>query len=243
MLNKKPRPGPKVSFVDSSTPRSKLNKKKRSKDSEFEVTSKTKKQKPLQTDRESTKQPAPVVKSRAVAVLPAAAGQNATTLNVREQRSIVANFGANAQVIIDMLESNDNDGALTLLKKRLLQTVIDVLPDAEKFLRDSGGAKGTYAFVTLISQIRELITDIQSDHDRRHIARNICEEVLRPAFMDIAQNLITQHHGLRKSTEHMLKPDQLQPYSNELRELAKSLAQDMTTKYLEVETKVFNALK
>ena len=229
----------------------KPRKKKRKPVDEFEVTASKKKRvapddepvklkKKKRPETELPPRTTAVVKSRAMVV---AQPQEGMRLSSRQTNNLMAHFGSNADTIIEMLEANNNDGALTLLKKKLLMTVIDVLPDAEAIIRETKGGKGTYQFVTLISQIRELITDIQSDQDRKHIARNLCEDVIRPSFMDIAQNMITQHHSFKKEMEGKIKPDQLQNFGKELQELARNMAKDMTAKYLEVEQKIFNALK
>ena len=114
---------------------------------------------------------------------------------------------------------------------------------AEQAIINSETGKGTYQFVTLISQIRELIADIQADQDRKYIAQRILETIIRPMFMDIAQAIITDHHEFRKSMESMVMPKHTASFNQELQTLAKGLAAKMNTQYKETEIKISDALK
>lgn len=166
-----------------------------------------------------------------------------SNLKKKEKKAIKGYFGSAAPAIMDMLEEGNNDGGITALKKSLLLTVIRVLPSAEKTMVDSESGKGTYQFVTLISQIRELVGDIEADRDRAYIAQSLLETIIRPAFMDMAQELMTKHHEFRKATEDYVKPAEAQAFSRALMSLAKDLAGGMTTTYKDVATKLVEALK
>lgn len=170
-------------------------------------------------------------------------GTDLVVTNKKTQLAIESNFGNHSRAIIQMLEMNNNDGGITLLKKRLLQMTINVLPAAEEALVNSGAQKGVYQFATLVSQIRELITDIQADNDKKYIAQSIAETILKPAFMGLAQDIINDHHDFRRTTETFIKTENVREHSTELRNLAKGLANKMTTSYREVSTKIFEALK
>ena len=163
--------------------------------------------------------------------------------NKATQKAIESNFGKHSQAIINMLEMNNNDGGITLLKKRLLQMTVNVLPAAEQQLVDSGAQKGVYQFATLVSQVRELITDIKADEDRKYIAQSIAETILKPAFMGLAQDIINDHHDFRRATETYVKVEHVSKHSEELRTLAKDLAGKMTASYREVSQKIYDALK
>jgi len=95
-------------------------------------------------------------------------------------------FGQRSDVIVDMLEDDAMDGAMTLIQKSLLQTMVDVLPVVERSVRRSKGNRGVYQLNQCISQIRELVTDIQSLRDRGNLGESVVEKILRPAFLDLA---------------------------------------------------------
>jgi hypothetical protein len=162
----------------------------------------------------------------------------------RERLVVVeANFGKQSHKIIEMLEMEDADGAITLLKKRLLQTTIDLIPLAEQNIRDTDGAKGVYQFSTLVNQAREIMVDIQADYDKMLLAQIIEEKVIRPVFMDIAQELITEHHDFKKRVADMIHPADTQAFSTELKDLATLLARKMTSKFMEVRLGLQTSLK
>ena len=152
-------------------------------------------------------------------------------------------FGSNSSKIMEMLETGDSDGGITVLKKTLLMTIIRVLPMAEQILTDTGTAKGTYQFVTLISQMREIMADIQADRDKQFLAHSITEQIIRPAFMDIAQDMLTKHHDFRKKGDIFVVPEKTTYFSNQLLDLGKTLAGNMQERYKEVSEKLIEALK
>lgn len=152
-------------------------------------------------------------------------------------------FGSNSGKIMEMLEAGDSDGGITILKKTLLLTIIRVLPMAEDVLANSGTAKGTYQFVTLVSQMREIMADIQADRDKQFLAQSITEQILRPAFMNIAQQMLTQHHDFRKKGDVFVIPEKTNFFSTQLFDLGKSLAGSMQEEYKDVSAKIVEALK
>jgi len=170
-------------------------------------------------------------------------GTELVVTDKKTQKAIKASFGKHSHAIIQMLEMNNNDGGITLLKKRLLQMTVNVLPSAEQQLVETGAQKGVYQFATLVSQIRELITDIQADNDKKYIAQTIAETILKPAFMGLAQDIINDHHDFRRATETYVKTQHSSAHNTELRELAKTLANKMTLSYRDVSAKIYEALK
>lgn len=178
---------------------------------------------------------------REVAVVKASS--SGKELSIKERTAVKSFFGERSEAIFNMLEAGENDSGLSVLKKSLLQTVIRVLPDAENLITETKGQKGTYQFVTLISQLRELIADMEADRDRAYIAQSLLDTVIRPAMMDITQNLLMKHHEFRKRTEDHIASEHRQKHSADLMALAKDLANDMTITYRDVSTKLIEALK
>lgn len=157
-------------------------------------------------------------------------------------RAIKATFGESAEKINALLEMNDNDGALVLLQKRMLQSSVSMLIYAEKALVSSEGAKGTYQYATLISQIRELITDIQAAKDRKFIADALIVNAVQPCFMNIAEMMINQHQGFRKEVgkdeRDLIRDSGQQEFNAALRDLAKDLARKIHAEYNVLEVKI-----
>lgn len=156
---------------------------------------------------------------------------------------IEANFGAHAPRIINMLEMDNTDGAMTLLKKKLLQTSIGLLPSAEETVRESKSSRGVYQFTTLVSQIREIIGDIEADRNRDLLLDVIDNRVIRPAFMDAAHAVMMQHYELRKELEQTIKPSEVQRFNLLLKKLTTNIGVEMQAQYTKVREGLAQALK
>lgn len=157
--------------------------------------------------------------------------------------AIEADFGKHAPTVIRMLEMDRTDGALTLLKKKLLQTSVGLLPFAERTVRESKSARGVYQFSTLVSQIREIIGDIEADRDRELLLKVIDERVIKPIMMDMAHHIVTKHFEFRKELEMSVRPDAVQDFNKKLQNLAKDLAKEMQDQYLKINEGLNKALK
>jgi hypothetical protein len=160
------------------------------------------------------------------------------------EKAIIENFGEAAPQIVQMLEMNDNDGAIIILQKRLLQSSIAMLVHAEKLMTSTEGAKGTYQYATLVSQIRELITDIQAARDRSFIANQIIQSIIQPAFIDMAEMIMNEHSMFRKGLldDSIVPEKHVAQFNSSVRTLAQGMAQKMQRKYRDVEMKLMQQL-
>lgn len=110
-------------------------------------------------------------------------------LNTKGMRSIL---GDSADEIQQLLETNANESAQSLMQKRLLQTLIDILPYAEHTVRKTKGARGVYQLNSLITSMREVMIDMQSTRDKGALGAMIVERVIRPAFLDIGMTIVQE---------------------------------------------------
>ncbi len=169
--------------------------------------------------------------------------KGALALSPKVRVQIEADFGRHAPKLIEMLEMGNGDGALTLLKRKLLQTSIGLLPFAEKTVRESKSARGVYQYSTLVSQIREIMSDIEADRDRDLLLAVIDERVVKPAFMDFAQQILVTHFEFRKDLEIYVKPEGVQSFNRKLEKVAKELAVKMQEQYEVLKDGLEKALK
>lgn len=116
-------------------------------------------------------------------------------LNTKGMRSII---GDSVEEIQQMLEANNNESATSLMQKRLMQGVLDMLPYAEHSIRKTQGARGVYQFNSLITSLRELMIDMQSTRDKGAIGDTLVEKIVRPAFLDIGMNLVLEDERMLK---------------------------------------------
>lgn len=134
--------------------------------------------------------------------LPAVAGDPS---KVRVLQSF---FKKNADHVIKMLDAGETDGAISTTQRALLQTVVDLIPIVEHAVRASNGRYGVYPFNQTVSQLRELLNDIQVSRDRGQMGRAVVENHVRPAFLDIAGQIVLAFTQLNAcAAERMSKED------------------------------------
>jgi hypothetical protein len=160
-----------------------------------------------------------------------------------QKKKLTTYFGDHSDTILEMLEGSNQDGALTLLKRNLLKTVINALPHAEQILIESGTSKGTYQFATLISTIRELIADIQADQDKKFISEALLNNVLKPAYVDIAQNMLSKHFEFLSLSKDLVLPKSKKDFNTAMKTLATDIAADLKVSYKETASKITDHLK
>lgn len=134
-------------------------------------------------------------KSKALAVSKGVRPTGISRLKKGDKNSII---GDSVSIIQELLEDNNNESATTLIQKRLMQTLVDILPYAEDNIRQSGGQKGVYAFNSLITSLRELMIDVQATRDKGAIGDALVEKIVRPAFLDIGMNLVLEDERMLK---------------------------------------------
>ena len=110
--------------------------------------------------------------------------------NVAALKSI---FGEDAQQMVDLLESGDDDNALARVNKRLIQSSINLIAQIEKGIHESNGRYGVHGYTGLVQTIRELMIDLQSTKDRGALGHTLAENILRPAFLDMAMSVMTEY--------------------------------------------------
>ena len=114
-----------------------------------------------------------------------------TSLTKRAEKILTGKFGDKASVIVEQLEFGVSDGITSLITRSLLQSLVEILPITEKNVRHSKGQRGVYQFNQCVSQIRELLTDIQAAKDKGLLGQSIVERYLRPSFLDISVQIVT----------------------------------------------------
>lgn len=164
------------------------------------------------------------------------------TIEPETAQKLQSMFGKKADVIVNMLESDDNDGALTLVSRSLLQTLVDILPIAESAVRKTNGAKGVYGFNQLVSQVREMCNDIRAHQDRGHIGQRIVEQSIRPVFVSISMQIVQSFIELDSIARVSMKPSDYERFVKQMDGMKTSLAQYMMSQYNEVEQQVVRSL-
>lgn len=198
--------------------------KKKKKKDEYDVSAEPKKKK-KRTELALTEDDEPKV------------SKNKTKMMLKTQ------FGKGAEKILRLLEQDDTDPAIALLYKRLLMSVVDVLPMAEMGIRKSKGTRGTYQFVQLISSIRELMVDIQSAQDRGMMGEMLVRSVVQPAFGDLAQDTVQEFAMIAADAKGTMTQEEYEKFAPLLREARARLANRMTAHYRTMQDGIISYLQ
>jgi hypothetical protein len=120
--------------------------------------------------------------------------------------NLVSILGDDAESLQQLLETGDSDSALTLLNKRLIQTSVDLIAEVESGIRESKGRYGVHSFNGLVQSIRELMLDLQATKDRGALGLTLVENVLRPAFLDMAMAVMQEYATVANGIKDQLEP-------------------------------------
>ena len=152
----------------------------------------------------------------------------------RTLRRLNSMFGQRADSIIDLLETSDTDGAASLTTRTLVQTLVDILPVAERAVRRSKGQRGVMGLNQIISQIRELLHDLQAYKDRDQVGQTIVDRFIRPSFLDMAMQITNLMVELDNQAKNKMSKDDYARYHATADQMRASLADFMRRQYEEV---------
>jgi|SRR6478609_4190685 len=143
-------------------------------------------------------------------------------------------FGQGSEKILRLLEQDDTDPAIALLYKRMLSAVVDVLPMAEMGIRKTKGVRGIHGFTMLMSQLRELMVDIQQAQDRGMMGTQLFESILKPSMSDMAQDMVLEFSNIAADAKALMSPEDYAKFIAQLRETRGNLADKMTKRFNEM---------
>jgi hypothetical protein len=181
----------------------------------------------------------PSPKKRSIAVL----DLNKPAKISKLEKGIASIVGDSADQIQHLLETSQNDSAVNLMQKRVLQAVVDLIPYAESNVRGSQGARGVYAFNSLVTSIRELMSDLQATKDRGAIGAHMVEKVIRPAFLDIGMALAQEEQHLSTAIRDNTDKEQCAIIRAALRDSVQRMALTIQRKYEESKTGAISFLQ
>lgn len=124
--------------------------------------------------------------------------------NTGKMRSIL---GDEAENIHQLVEVGDTDNATSLIYKRILQVLVDLLPYAEHNVRATKGQRGVYQVNSLIQSVRELMVDLQRAQDRGAMGEMLVERIVRPIFLDIGMSLVRELAEVKNAAEAIMSQE------------------------------------
>jgi hypothetical protein len=152
-------------------------------------------------------------------------------------------LGASADQIQQLLEVGNADSASSLLQKRMLQALIDLIPHVEQHVRTTKGQRGVYQMNTLVTSVREILSDLQATKDRGAIGAHMVEKVIRPAFLDIGMSLAQEEQHLSTAIRDNTDKEQCAIIRAALRDSVQRMALTIQRKYEESKTGAISFLQ
>lgn len=158
------------------------------------------------------------------------------------QLAIQSRFGKQSDTIVDLIEMGNSDGATSLIIKSLLQSLVEILPTAEKNVIATGATKGMYAFNTLISSTRELVGDLQAIKDRSNLGQATVDRCVRPSYMEIGVQIVTAFTLIQDSGKARMTPEDFREFRATLESVKKGLGEYIMAQYRDVSEQVVKSL-
>lgn len=158
------------------------------------------------------------------------AARSISRLDAQARNSIL---GEDAENIQQMLEIGQNEGAMALIQKRLLQSLVDLLPHAENNVRETKGQRGVYQINSLITSVREILSDLQATKDRGAIGASLVEKIVRPAFLDIGMALVQEEQRFATEIRDLVTPELYKELRKAHKECVARIGHIMNQKYEE----------
>jgi hypothetical protein len=157
-----------------------------------------------------------------------------------EVSSIVA---TNSAQIIQLLEGKENDKAIPLVYRSLLQSLVQMFPMAEAYVHKTEGTKGIYQVNTLVSSIRELLVDIQAAQDRGMLGHQLVETVVKPATSDLAQEMVKEYSIISADAKELMTAEDYAKFKVLLTDSRTRLANAVNRQYTETRTQLIEFLE
>lgn len=152
-------------------------------------------------------------------------------------------FKEDAQELVGLMEDGDEDSTLSRLNKRLIQSSINLIAQVEKGIHDSNGRYGVHGYTGLVQTIRELVIDLQNTKDRGAMGLTIAENIMRPAFLDMATSVMTEYASVANDLKDLVDPVVYAEFRKSQIDSRNRLATLMQEQYMKMRDETINFLQ
>lgn len=109
------------------------------------------------------------------------------------------------EALEQIYEKDGIDNAITRIQRDQLKRLLGLVPSAEKAFKDRPGQGAAVALNGIISQIREILYDIQSRKDYQQIVADIRSKILVPEFISLTQMVVDNMYRQQKALEPYIR--------------------------------------
>lgn len=208
-------------------------KKKKPKVVDGEVVERKKKAKVSKADKERQKE-------YVLALANEKPKQRISKTNTGKLRSIL---GDASESIQQLLEVNDTDNARSMIYKKMLQSLVDIIPYAENNIRKTKGVRGVYQLNSLIASIRELLIDVQSSQDRGRMGELLVQKIIAPAFLDLGMAIMSKFELITNDAKSRMTNEEWRALKEQIVKHRNDLSQSIERQYHEINDQVKDYLQ
>lgn len=161
---------------------------------------------------------------------------------IEQAINTASSFGRTVPTIRQHLRNRDYGSAAISSKGALLATLTELIPVAEMAVRESKAQRGIYQFNSLVSQMRELLIDLEGDRDLDGLVMAICNEAIEPKLRMLGQMLVQWNSGVKRELRTYLAGDNYTDAAatidEQTQQLAMYISQMATAIQTDIERKV-----
>lgn len=147
-------------------------------------------------------------------------------------------FEGQVDLISGLLDEADSAEGVRRFQVISLKMLVDLVPYAEKAYRDDPKQSNAYTINALLTQIRELITDLTSEDDRGELIQTIMMEILRPAFLQMGQILLDNMYSLRNEIDGDVQPERTKRVKEAIDQSTRDMALAFQTLFYDIQKRV-----
>jgi hypothetical protein len=140
-------------------------------------------------------------------------------------------FGERGEEIMEMIERDDRDGYISAIYKQLMKMMVDLVPIVEKGVRATKGFRGVRSLNEMISQMREMIADMQAVQDKGLLGQTLVSRHVRPAFLDIAMQMIANNERMLAEILHHVPTDKREDIRTQMKGAERELGKFIQAQY------------
>ena len=151
-------------------------------------------------------------------------------------------FGERADEIMHLVEMDDRDGMITVLYKQLMKMLVDLMPTVEKSVRATKGFRGVRSLNEMVSQIREMIADMQAVQDKGMMGQRLIARYVRPAFLDIAGQMMVNNERMISEILPHVDPKHRDEVRKNMQMAQRELAKYIQSQYTSIAENIIKGL-
>lgn len=145
--------------------------------------------------------------------------------------------------ILELINNNENDNASVASQKQALKMTLELISIAEDRYRADPRQGNAYALSNFISQMRELISDLQASTDKSVVIDRILFDILQPTIMALASFIIEANFQLKKDIEPMLKSENKKKANDKIDKSSKATASYIKETFVQIQSRIEKVLQ